>query len=157
MASAGVSLVGAALIGLKGLSVSPRVLIFVAFGVFIVTAYNLELFGGLFHNPFWFAFAWGAFPMLTSFWISALHLNVSAILVASACFTLSLAQRTLSQEVRTVRRKAVVVRGVVQFGDGSELILDKGVLIGGTERALQLLTVTIILIALGLLLFRLAL
>ena len=31
---------------------------------FLVLAYNLELFGGRFHNDFWFAAAWGAFPAL---------------------------------------------------------------------------------------------
>ena len=40
-------------------------LAFVAFGAFIVVAYNLELFGGAFHSDLWFALAWGAFPVLT--------------------------------------------------------------------------------------------
>ena len=40
---------------------------FVAFGGFIVAAYNLELGGGRFHDTFWFALAWGAFPALTAY------------------------------------------------------------------------------------------
>src|SRR5207244_7838670 len=31
---------------------------FVAFGSFVVVAYNLELFGGRFHSDSWFALAW---------------------------------------------------------------------------------------------------
>ena len=45
---------------------------FVAAGVFLVLAYNLELFGGRFHTDFWFAAAWGAFPAATSYWANAL-------------------------------------------------------------------------------------
>ena len=37
-------------------------LVFIAFGAFIVVAYNLELFGGSFHSDLWFGVAWGAFP-----------------------------------------------------------------------------------------------
>ncbi len=42
-------------------------------GAFLVVAYNLELFGGRFHNDLWFALAWGAFPALTGFWVNALR------------------------------------------------------------------------------------
>ena len=45
----------------------PWLLAFVAFGGFIVVAYNLELFGGAFHSDLWFAVAWGAFPLLTAY------------------------------------------------------------------------------------------
>ena len=38
-------------------------LVFVAFGAFVVAAYNLELFGGAFHSDVWFAVAWGTFPV----------------------------------------------------------------------------------------------
>ena len=45
----------------------PWLAAFVAFGGFIVVAYNLELFGGAFHSDLWFAIAWGSFPLLTAF------------------------------------------------------------------------------------------
>src|SRR6185503_18502191 len=67
-ALAGVSLAAAATIGVvSALAWTPWLLAFVAFGVFIVPAYNLELAGGRFHNSFWFAVAWGAFPALTGY------------------------------------------------------------------------------------------
>ena len=67
-ALAGVSLAGAAAIGIAAAAWwTPWLLVFVAVGVFLVPAYNLELAGGLFHNGFWFAVGWGAFPALTAY------------------------------------------------------------------------------------------
>lgn len=67
-----VALAGAVAIGIVGAAtVSLSLVPFVAAGAFIVVAYNLELFGGRFHSDFWFAAAWGAFPALTGYWVSA--------------------------------------------------------------------------------------
>src|SRR6202011_1822060 len=58
-------LLGAVGLGVAGaFQVSWWLLAFVAFGAFIVVAYNLELFGGRFHSDAWFAIAWGALPAL---------------------------------------------------------------------------------------------
>ena len=43
----------------------------VAFGGFIVVAYNLELFGGAFHSDAWFAVGWGALPVLAAYLAAA--------------------------------------------------------------------------------------
>ncbi len=65
---AAVSILGAVGIGIAGaVTFDLWLLVFVAFGVFIVVAYNLELFGGFFHNAAVFALAWGAFPLLTGY------------------------------------------------------------------------------------------
>src|SRR5207248_4763502 len=57
------ALVGAIGIGIAGaVTISATLLPFVAVGGFLVVAYNLELFGGRFHDDRWFALAWGAFP-----------------------------------------------------------------------------------------------
>ena len=83
----------------------PWLLAFVAFGGFIVVAYNLELFGGAFHSDLWFAVAWGAFPLLTAY--AAAAETITRVAVAAAVFAalLSLAQRRLSTPVRLVRRR----------------------------------------------------
>src|SRR5207247_4421111 len=61
-----VALAGAVALGIYGATlVSWWIVAFIVFGVFIVLAYNLELFGGAFHTDLWFALAWGAFPALT--------------------------------------------------------------------------------------------
>src|SRR5437764_2332499 len=95
LAAAG--LAGGVGIGLAGAAiVSLSLLPFVAAGGFLVVAYNLELFGGRFHGDGWFAVAWGAFPAFTSYWANALSLHPAGILVAAACWALSVAQRRLS-------------------------------------------------------------
>jgi hypothetical protein len=107
-----------ALIGLAALSIgaacaigvaaalawTPWLLVFVAAGAFLVVAYNLELFGGVFHTDLWFALAWGSFPLLTGYFVVAEELTVEAGLAAIFALTTSLAQRALSTEVRTIRR-----------------------------------------------------
>ena len=129
---------------------------FVGFGVFLVVAYNLGLWNNRFHNDFWFAFAWGAFPALTSYWIHSSTLSATAALLALACFTLSLAQRTLSTQVRTIRRKTLTVAGKMEMTDGSIVELDSSHMILVPERALGLLTLTIVGFAGSLLAYRLA-
>src|SRR6266545_4770395 len=65
---AGFSLAAAVTLGIAGaVKVSWWMLAFVAFGSFIVLAYNLELVGGRFHSDAWFAISWGAFPALTGY------------------------------------------------------------------------------------------
>jgi hypothetical protein len=81
-------------------------LAFVAAGAFLVVAYNLELLGGAFHSDWWFAAAWGAFPLLTSYFAVAGRLRAEAFLGAAFAFASSLAQRTLSTPVRAARREA---------------------------------------------------
>jgi hypothetical protein len=79
---------------------------FVAFGAFVAVAYNLELFDGAFHSDLWFGVAWGAFPVLTAYFAAAERLRVEALAAATAALLMSLAQRTLSIEVRFARRNA---------------------------------------------------
>jgi len=81
-------------------------LAFVAAGAFLVVAYNRELFGGTFHSDFWFAFAWGAFPVLTAYFASEERLRGEAFAAAAFAVCASLAQRTLSTQVRYARRQA---------------------------------------------------
>ena len=78
----------------------------VAFGAFLVPAYNLELFGGRIHTDLGFALAWGAFPLLTAFVAQTETLRVQALVAAVWATLLSLAQRRLSTQVRALRRNA---------------------------------------------------
>jgi hypothetical protein len=112
-------------------------LAFVAVGAFVVVAYNLELFGGAFHSDLWFGLAWGAFPVLTAYFASAERLRGEVFAAAAFAVFASLAQRTLSTQVRTARR---------QVGDPSSA--------RPAEVALQLLSVALPLLAGALLLAR---
>jgi hypothetical protein len=127
--------------GAIGVVVAARstwwLLAFVAFGAFIAVAYTLELFGGRFHSDLWFAFSWGAFPVLTAFFASAERLRAEAVAAALFALLASLAQRTLSTQVRFARRNS---------GDANAA--------RPAEAALMLLSAAIPLLAAALLLSR---
>lgn len=149
---AGASTISAVAIGAWGaITVLPSLWGFVAFGTFILLAYNLELLRGIFHNDFWFAFAWGAFPFATAYWASAASFNPGAAALAAACFGLSLAQRKLSTQARTVRRRVLRVEGAIEYRNGQREALTADSLIVVAETALRILAVTVPLLALGLL------
>jgi hypothetical protein len=140
-ALAGLGLGGAVAIGIIGaLMVSPWLLAFVAFGLFIAPAYNLEWFGGRFHSDIWFALAWGSFPLLTGYFVSAEQLGPAAALGAVMAFSLSLAQRTLSGRVRALRRRTRSVEGHVLYNDGTLDDIDASWAIAPDERALLLIS-----------------
>ena len=100
-----VSVGGAVAIGVvAALAWTAWLLLFVAAGGFLVFAYNLELFGGIFHTDLWFALAWGAFPLLTGYFVVAETLTLEALLAATFAVAASLSQRVLSTQVRAARR-----------------------------------------------------
>jgi hypothetical protein len=86
-------------------------LAFVAVGAVLVPAYNLELFGGVLHNDWGFALAWGAFPALTGWFVEAQSIRLEAVAIAAYAAALSLAQRTLSTPVRRARRSQGTLEG----------------------------------------------
>jgi hypothetical protein len=143
-----VSLAGAVGIGIAAaVAWTPWLLAFVAVGGFLVPAYNLELFGGRFHSDLWFALAWGAFPVLTGYVVTAERIDAAAVLGAVAALFLSLAQRHLSSQVRTVRRRVERVEGTIAYRDGSTGQLSAATLLETPERALRALTLATIVVA----------
>lgn len=151
-----VGLAGAVALGVVGaLEVSLWLLAFVAFGAFIVVAYNLEAFGGRVHGDWWFALAWGAFPALTSYFAQAETIRVEGLLVAGACLLLSDAQRRLSTPVRRLRRGVRSVDGSLTLHDGSTEPLDEATLRAAPEGALRALWLALVLLAAGLAIVRL--
>ena len=142
------SVAGAVAIGIvAALAWTPWLLAFVAAGAFLVPAYNLELFGGRFHSDLWFGLAWGAFPVLTGYVVTAERLGVAAVLGAVAALFLSLAQRHLSTQVRTVRRKIERVEGTIAYRDGTAEEVTTATLIRTPELALRALTLATIAFA----------
>jgi hypothetical protein len=129
-------------------------LAFVAVGSFLVVAYNLELFGGRFHGEPWFALGWGAFPLLTAYFASAETIRVEAVVAAASAALLSHAQRILSTPVRDMRRRAAHVGGQIEWRDGRTEPIDAGSLAGAPERALQVLSAAIVLLAVALVVTR---
>lgn len=154
---AAIGLACAVALGIDGArEVSPWIWAFIGAGVFLVAAYNLELFGGAFHSDLWFALAWGAFPALTASFAQTAQVRPQAVVVAAACAAISAAQRTLSTSVRRLRRHVVSVEGTVTLRDGSTEPLDAAGLRAAPERALRWMSLAMPLLAVVLLLVRFA-
>jgi hypothetical protein len=136
-------IVGVATVGLG-------LLPFIAIGPLLVLGYNLELFHGWIHTDLGFAAAWGAFPVLVSYFVQAERLDLTAALGAAAALGISLAQRSLSTPARTLRRRAASVGGRVTMHDGSVQDLNEGVLLQPLERALRSLSWAMVALALAL-------
>lgn len=128
---------------------------FVAFGAFLVPAYSLELLRGRFHSDIWFALGWGSFPVLTAYLGATETLRPEALLAAAFAAFLSLAQRHLSTQVRTVRRRASAVSGTISYRDRLEEPIEAETLIRAPEAALRALTVAVPALAAALLAVRL--
>ena len=139
--AAGISLAGAAGLGGVGVDRVGLVLVpFIVVGVFLVVAYNAELFGGLVHNDFVFALAWGSFPVLTAYVAQSRTLRLAPLLAAVAAFALSYAQRSLSTRARMIRRSVDSVEGIVHTADGSSRVIDQAFLLQPLEQALRALS-----------------
>jgi hypothetical protein len=151
-----VSIGTAIAIGIVGaITVNPWLGAFVAAGGFIVVAYNLESFEGRLHGDTWFALAWGAFPVLTAYFAAAERLDAVAAAGAAFAFASSLAQRTLSTQVRDVRRRVVAVTGAVERRDGTSQHLEPHDLMRAEEAALRALTVATVALAVALVIMHL--
>jgi len=160
IALAAVSLAGAIGIGIAGcIVVSATLIPFVLAGSFFVIAYNLELFGGRFHTDFWLAFAWAAFPALTSWWVNTLSLasvrvDVAGVLVAAGCFGLVSVQRKLSTPVRRLRRKTVSLEGEQRLDDGTVIPLNVAEISGPLDASLRGLWWAVVVLSIGLVVIR---
>lgn len=150
-----VGLVGAVAIGVVGVvTVTVWLLPFVLVGAGFVVAYNLELAGGRFHTDLWLALGWGAFPVLTGYFVEAQRLALPAVAAAGGCMGLSVAQRRLSTRARELRRRVVAVEGTITLRDGTVEQLSVSRLLAPLEAALSALAVAVVLIALALILAR---
>jgi hypothetical protein len=151
-----VSIGGAVALGVYGsIAYTPWLAPLVAVGAFVVVAYNLELFGGVFHSDRWFALDWGAFPLLVGYLAMAGRISLGAVVAAAFAGFLSLAQRHLSTQVRTVRRRVVSVSGTLELADGNREPVTDVTLIKAPEAALRAMTLAVISLAIGLVLLRL--
>ena len=138
------SLAGAVGIGIAAaVAWTPWLLAFVAFGGFMVVAYNLELFGGRFHGDWWLAVAWGATPVLAAYFAAAEELTWQAVFAAAFGVLLILAQRRLSTPVRAVRRRLPEVEDAA-----------RAALVRGAEDALQAMAGAVVALAIALVILR---
>lgn len=50
-------------------------------GFFFALAYNFEIWGGMFHNTWWFAFSWAFAPLVSSFYYQHLEIPSLSLLI----------------------------------------------------------------------------
>lgn len=156
LALAVIGLAGAVAIGVVGIFiVSPLLAALVVFGAVVAPAYNLELWGGRFHNDTWFALAWGGFPAFTGYFVQTLTIRPAGVLVTAACCLLSAAQRRLSTPARQLRRHTEAVVGEQRLRDGQVIELNKARLAAPLEGALSALWLALVVLAAGLVATRL--
>jgi hypothetical protein len=143
-------------IGIAGaVAFNGWLLVFVAIGLALVPVYNLELFGGAIHNGAGFAFAWGAFPLLTGYFACAGTITWTALLAAAYATLTSYVQRVLSTPVRHIRRRVASVSGTIELRDGTSEQVTRETLAAGPERSLQALAAANVALAAALLVLRL--
>jgi hypothetical protein len=151
----GVSLAGAAAIGLWGVHViGPSLLPFVVVGVALVLAYNLELFGGALHSDAVFALGWGAFPVLVGGFAQTGAIELPVVLGAGFAAATSLAQRSLSNWARRLRRGGLHVEGFIERAGEARQALDVATLTTPAEMALRALAAAHVLLAVALVALR---
>jgi len=78
---------------------------------FFLFAYNFELFGGFFHNNFWFAISWGAIPLLAGFVMQTDSIAISVIMLSFLTGCVSYIEISLSREYKALKRtKALITK-----------------------------------------------
>jgi hypothetical protein len=81
--------------------------------------------------------------------------DAASVLGAAACFALAMVQRSLSNPVRTLRRRVKSVEGRITYNDGATAELGRVDLIEAPERGLRYLSLGMPLLAGALIALRL--
>ena len=145
--------IGAAVLAVVGAFViSAWVLVWALGGVLLAAGYSLEWHRSL-HSDFGFALAWGAFPTMVGFWAQAETINPGILVMAIAVTLISLAQRSLSKHARFVRRSATRVSVEFEIA-GQTKAWSRSQLLTSWEVPLQLLTASIVMLAVALVVSR---
>jgi hypothetical protein len=72
---------------------------------FFVLAYNLEWFAGRFHRDSWFAFSWGALPVLAGYVLQTNSVSPAALLAAAAMAFLSVVEIKASRPYKQLKQR----------------------------------------------------
>ncbi len=111
---------------------------------FFVFAYNLEWFGGTFHTDRWFAFSWGALPVLAGYIMQTNRMSFSALILALSMALFSSIEIQASRPYKDLKRRRP------DLNSGEEALLRR------YETLLQCISLGVILLGGGLLLWRVA-
>jgi hypothetical protein len=111
---------------------------------FFVFAYNLEWFSGRFHTDAWFAFSWGALPVLAGYVMQTNRISVSSLVTALAMGLFATLEIKASRPYKELKRR------------GGQLAEDERALVRRYETLLQCVSLGVLLLGAGLLLARVA-
>jgi len=111
---------------------------------FFVFAYNLEWFGGRFHTDQWFAFSWGGLPVLAGYIMQTNSISLSALILALSMALFS------AVEIKASRPYKELKRGLQDYNAEEQVLLKR------YETLLKCISLGVILLGGGLLLWRVA-
>jgi hypothetical protein len=104
---------------------------------FFLLAYNLEWFDGSFHTDGYFAFSWGALPVLAGYVMQTNAFSMPAVILAGAAALFSLVEIRASRPYKELRRRADVgAAPVVASLEGILKCISGGVLLLGVSLAI---------------------
>ena len=72
---------------------------------FFVFAYNLEWFDGIFHTDRWFAFSWGALPVLAGYVMQTNNISAPALILATSMGLFSTIEIKASRPYKELKRR----------------------------------------------------
>jgi hypothetical protein len=111
---------------------------------FFVFAYNLEWFGGKFHTDGWFAFSWGALPVVAGYIMQTNRISLPAVILALAMALFSLIEIKASRPYKELKRR------------WPQLTREEEALLVRYETLLKCVSLGVLLLGVGLLLWRAA-
>jgi hypothetical protein len=120
---AGVSLAVAYLIGLYYIVFfTPMLALVAVLEGFFLLAYNFELFGGRFHNDFWFCVSWGALPLMAGYVIQTNAYDVLSVSASVGAGLVSYVQIRLSRPYKEMRRSGRAGKAAKNLENGLKTV-----------------------------------
>ena len=113
---------------------------------FFVFAYNLEWFNGKFHTDGWFCFSWGMLPVMAGYVMQTNRISAATVIIAISMGLLSLVEISASRPYKELKRSLQRAGGLA-----SALQLES---FQQYEKILKAISLGVILLGLGLLIFR---
>ena len=71
---------------------------------FFLFAYNFEIWGGRFHNDFWFTISWGALPVMAGYLIQTDNISILPFAVAGAAAIVGFTEIKMSRLYKQLKR-----------------------------------------------------
>jgi hypothetical protein len=83
----------------------PLLVVIAVLEGFFLFAYNYEIWGGIFHNDFWFAVSWGSLPLLAGYIIQTNSFTIFAFTAAGFTGLASYAEIRMSRPYKQLKQR----------------------------------------------------